>query len=66
MKTLKEFQKLVQFAIKEEKKAQDLYRNMAEKTQDPFVQAVLLGLHEEERGHEEKLSNLLDTLKPTA
>ncbi len=65
MKTLKEFQKLVEFAIKEEKKAQDLYKGLAGKTKDPFVKAVLLGLQEEELGHEEKLTNLLDSLKPT-
>ena len=65
MKTLKEFEKLVQLAIREEKKAQDLYQNMASKTNDPFVKAILEGLHEEEVSHEEKLNNLLNSLKPT-
>jgi rubrerythrin len=63
MKTLLEFEKLVQFAIKEEKKAQDLYKKMAKKANDPFIQAVLAGLHEEECGHEKKLENLLNSLK---
>jgi len=65
MTTLHEFEKLVQVAIKEERKAQELYRNMAEKTQDPFVKAVLQGLHEEEVSHERKLNRLLNSLKPT-
>jgi len=65
MKTLLEFEKLVHVAIKEERKAQELYRNMASKTKDPFVRAVLQGLHEEEVGHEEKLNNLLKSLRPT-
>jgi len=38
---------------------------MASKTKDPFVKAILQGLHEEEVGHEQKLNNLLDSLKPT-
>jgi len=38
---------------------------MAGKTDDPFVKAVLEGLHEEEVSHEKKLHRLLDSLKPT-
>lgn len=64
MKTLVEFEKLVRLAIREEKKAQELYRNMAKKTRDPFVKAVLLGLQEEEANHEQKLNGLLKSLKP--
>ena len=64
MKTIVEFEKLVRLAIKEEQKAQDIYRNMAKKTRDPFVLAVLQGLQEEEANHERKLNGLLNSLKP--
>ena len=65
MKTIREFENLLKFAIREEKKAQDLYGEMANKAKDPFVKTILEGLREEEMGHEAKLLKIMETIKPT-
>ena len=66
MKTTKEFTDLIKMAIREEKKAQELYKNMAKKAKDPFAKDILEGLYEEEVGHEKKLESLLSSIKPSA
>ncbi len=60
-----DFQRLIEFAIKEEQKAQELYKRMSSKTDDPYARAILDGLHEQETAHEEKLRSLLDTINPS-
>lgn len=64
METTSRFQSLVRLAIEEERKAQKLYKRMAAKTGDPFVRAILDGLHEQEVQHEEKLRSLLASVEP--
>lgn len=64
METTGEFRRLIEFAIQEERKAQDLYKRMASKTRDPFAKAILEGLHEQEVNHEDKLKSLLETVNP--
>ena len=65
METTKEFKTLINLAIGEERKAQKLYRQMADETNDPFVTAILEGLYEEETAHEEKLRSLLSSIEPS-
>lgn len=60
-----DFKRLIEFAIKEEQKAQELYKTMSSKTKDPFAKAILDGLHEQETAHEEKLKSLLGTIHPS-
>jgi len=64
MSATADFRKLIEFAILEEKQAQKIYRSLAAKARDPFAKAILLGLQEEECGHEEKLKSLLATVDP--
>ena len=64
METISEFRELITMAIKEEKKAQKLYREMADKVNDPFQKAILEGLYEQEVSHEEKLRSLLSSIEP--
>ncbi|MEW6444193.1 MAG: hypothetical protein AB1640_24885 [bacterium] len=64
METLTSFEGLIEFAIDQEKKAQELYGKMLEVTKDPFARAILEGLREQEILHEEKLKSLLDSIKP--
>jgi len=66
MKTTKEFIDLIKMAIREEKKAQELYKNLAKKAQDPFSRDILEGLYEQEILHEQKLESLLNSIKPSA
>ena len=62
MSTTEEFRKLIDFAIREEQKAQQTFKTMAGKARDPFVKAILKALYDEECSHEEKLQNLLATV----
>ena len=64
MKATADFNKLIKLAIREEKNAQELYKDLASKTADPFAKAILEGLYEQEKLHEEKLNSLLDSIKP--
>ncbi len=64
MNSTTEFNKLIKLAIREEKKAQELYKDLASKTVDPFAKSILEGLYEQEVLHEEKLSSLLASIKP--
>ena len=66
METTKEFKKLIKMAIREEKKAQELYKGLARKTDDPFAKAILEGLYEQELDHEKKLESLLESIMPSA
>jgi rubrerythrin len=61
-----EFRELIEFAIGEERKAQQLYGRMARKIKDPFGKAILEGLREEEISHEEKLRSLLRSVDLSA
>ena len=63
MDTTEEFSRLIEFAIGEEQKAQELYRSMASKAGDTYAQAILEGLYEQEVVHEEKLRALLASIK---
>lgn len=64
METINSFQNLIRFAIEEEKKAQELYQRIAVRAEDPYVRAILEGLHEQEVLHEEKLKSLLASVEP--
>ncbi len=64
MGTATEFRSLVEFAIREECKAQELYRTMMLKIEDPFCRSILEALHEQEVAHEEKLRSLLESIEP--
>ena len=59
-----DFRGLIEFAIKEEQKAQLLYKDLAEKVEDAYAKAILEGLHEQEVHHEEKLRGLLASIRP--
>ncbi len=65
MQTTGEFRRLIELAIQEEKKAQELYKRMASNVKDPFAKAILEGLHEQEIAHEEKLRSLLESVNPS-
>ncbi len=65
MSTAKDFRGLIQFAICEEKKAQEMYRELAEQAGDDYAKAILEGLREQEFKHEEKLQALLDSIDPS-
>ena len=65
METTNDFKTMINMAIGEEKKAQKLYREMANKAKDPFIKAILEGLYEQEVSHEEKLRSLLSSIEPS-
>jgi len=65
MSATKDFRGLIQFAICEEQKAQQMYKDLAAKTGDAFTKAILEGLHEQEVHHEEKLKSILASVEPT-
>jgi rubrerythrin len=60
-----DFRDLIEFAIREEQKAQRIYKDLAEKAQDDYARALLEGLHEQEVQHESKLRGLLASIHPT-
>jgi rubrerythrin len=64
MGATEDFRGLIEFAIREERKAQNLYKDLAEKVQDSYAKAILEGLHEQEVLHEEKLRDLLASIQP--
>ncbi len=64
MGTSEDFRGLIELAIREEQKAQGLYRDMASKAKDVYAKAILEGLHEQEVLHEEKLRSLLASIDP--
>jgi rubrerythrin len=59
-----DFRGLIEFAIREEQKAQRIYEDLASKTDDAYARAILDGLHEQEVLHEEKLRSLLASIQP--
>ena len=65
MSATKDFHGLIEFAISEEQKAQQMYKDLAEKTGDAYTKAILEGLHEQEVHHEKKLKSLLASIEPT-
>jgi len=65
MSATKDFHGLIEFAISEEQKAQQMYKDLAAKTGDAYTKAILEGLHEQEVHHEKKLKSLLASIKPT-
>jgi rubrerythrin len=64
MGTSEDFRGLIELAIREEQKAQRLYRDMAARSKDVYAKAILEGLHEQEVLHEEKLRSLLASIDP--
>jgi rubrerythrin len=65
MSATKDFHGLIEFAISEEQKAQEMYKDLAAKTGDAYTKAILEGLHEQEVHHEKKLKSLLASIEPT-
>ena len=65
MGAIDEFRGLIEFAIREEQKAQRMYEDLAAKAQDDYARAILEGLHEQEVQHENKLRSLLASIHPT-
>jgi rubrerythrin len=65
MSATKDFRGLIQFAICEEQKAQQMYKDLAAKAGDDYAKAILEGLQEQEVQHEEKLKTLLASIDPT-
>ena len=65
MGATKDFHGLIEFAISEEQKAQQMYKDLAAKTGDAYTKAILEGLHEQEVLHEKKLKSLLASIVPT-
>ena len=65
MSATEDFRGLIQFAICEEQKAQQLYKDLAAKTRDAYTKAILEGLQEQEILHEEKLRSILASIEPT-
>ena len=65
MGAAKDFRGLIEFAICEEQKAQQMYKDLAVKAGDVYAKAILEGLHEQEVHHEEKLRSLLASIEPT-
>ena len=64
MGATEDFRGLIEFAIREEQKAQRLYQDLAEKAQDEYAKAILEGLREQEMQHETKLQSLLASVEP--
>jgi len=64
MGSTEQFRGLIEMAIREEKNAQRLYRDLAAKAKDGYAKAILEGLHEQEVLHEEKLKALLASVQP--
>ena len=65
MGATKDFHGLIEFAISEERKAQQMYKNLAAEAGDDYAKAILEGLHEQEVHHEEKLRSILASIEPT-
>ena len=65
MSATEDFRGLIQFAICEEQKAQQIYKDLAAKTGDAYTKAILEGLQEQELHHEEKLRSILASIEPT-
>jgi rubrerythrin len=65
MSATKDFHGLIEFAISEEQKAQEMYKDLAAKTGDAYTKDILEGLHEQEVHHEKKLKSLLASIEPT-
>jgi rubrerythrin len=51
----------IKYAQEAEKRAEARYVNIAEMTKDPGIRTLMLELAVEERGHFDKLQNILDT-----
>lgn len=64
METINEFHRLIEMAIVEEQKAQRMYKDMAERADDPYARAIIEGLYEQEVAHEAKLRDLLESVAP--
>ena len=60
-----DFRTLIEFAIREEQKAQRVYEDLAARAGDSFAKSILEGLHEQEVQHERKLRSLLASIEPT-
>ncbi len=60
-----DFRVLIQFAIREEQKAQRTYADLAARAGDSYTKSILEGLHEQEVQHEKKLEALLASIEPT-
>ncbi len=65
MSATEDFRGLIQFAISEEQKAQQMYKDLAEKAGDDYAKAILEGLREQEVKHEERLKALLASIDPS-
>jgi len=64
MGAIDDFRGLIEFAIREEQKAQRIYEDLAAKAEDDYARALLEGLHEQEVQHENKLRALLASIHP--
>jgi rubrerythrin len=58
------FRGLIDFAIREEQKAQRIYQDLAAKAENEYAKAILEGLREQEMQHEAKLRSLLESIDP--
>ncbi len=58
-----DIKELIQFAIKKEKEAYELYSGFAKKTKNPAAKKLLEELAEEELGHKDTLENLSEPEK---
>ncbi|MBT7087109.1 MAG: ferritin family protein [Desulfobacterales bacterium] len=54
-----EFRKIMEFAIKNEIKAQEFYQSISEKVDDTHLKKMFLGFVEDEKGHQVFLENFL-------
>jgi rubrerythrin len=59
-----DFRSLIEFAIREEQKAQRIYEDLGAKTEAAYAKAILEGLREQEVQHEKKLRSLLASIVP--
>lgn len=64
MGATEDFRGLIEFAIREEQRAQRIYEDLAAKTDNSYAKAILEGLHEQETEHEKKLRALLASIEP--
>jgi rubrerythrin len=60
-----DFRSLIEFAIREEQKAQRIYEDLRTKTEEAYAKAILEGLREQEVQHEKKLRSILASIVPT-
>ena len=65
MGSAEDFRTLIEFAIREEQKAQRVYEDLAARAGDSYTKSILEGLHEQEVQHETKLRSLLASIEPT-